>query len=102
MHQITFLNFDLAENEQDRDPVGGTDLHQGLGQADGLGGRGGRGRGRLQDQSPSLARRCCLSIIGAILLGFSWCNSSISVILWNSCAHLYDACCTHFDNCFYL
>ena len=47
MHQITFLNFDLAEDEQDRDPVGGTDLHQGVGQVDGLRGRGGRGRGRL-------------------------------------------------------
>ena len=57
-----FLNLDLAENEQDRDPVGGTDLHQGVGQVDGLRGRGGRGRGRLEDQSPSLARRLFVSL----------------------------------------
>ena len=53
VHQITFSP--LAENEQDRDPVGGTDLHQGVGEADGLCGRGGGGGGRLQDRSPSLA-----------------------------------------------
>ena len=37
-HQICFLNFDLSENEQDRDSVGSADLHKSLGEADGLGG----------------------------------------------------------------
>ena len=50
-----FWTWFFAEDEQDRDSVGGADVHQGLGEADGLrGGRGGR-RDGFEDQSSQLA-----------------------------------------------
>ena len=50
-----FLNLIFAEDEQDRDSVGGADVHQGLGEADGLRGGGGGRRDGFEDQSSQLA-----------------------------------------------
>ena len=52
----SFLNLIFfAEDEQDRDAVGGADVHQGLGEADGLRGGGGGRRDGFEDQSSQLA-----------------------------------------------
>ena len=52
----SFLNLIFfAEDEQDRDSVGGADVHQGLGEADGLRSGGGGRRDGFEDQSSQLA-----------------------------------------------
>ena len=50
-----FSTWFFAEDEQDRDAVGGADIHQGLGEADGLRGGGGGRRDGFEDQSSQLA-----------------------------------------------